>query len=328
MWRWKRRETMTDQPDPDRSNAWHDPRDHPEPAAPGETRRVIAGPYGDAGGTFHDGDNRPVPAEDIETEVGWAPGRQPTPISHSGPVVTEGEPAPGWTEVRDGPVVPTRDAFGAARIDAPDPVSDSGVHALDTMTSVANTHSVECPQCGGMGVLVKSTSELLRESIGLIDDGDAVVRAFYSRLLAGDDSRAEGDRLAPLFPPDLVTAPPDDELSRGKGQRDKLLKALVALSEMFDPDDEKKMAGLTTALGSFGRSHAAFQRPDGTVRGATLEEYAAVKAVLFGTLVDAAGGAWIPAYTAAWSQAYDFAAAEMLSAQHRSGFTAPRFPRQ
>lgn len=172
-----------------------------------------------------------------------------------------------------------------------------------------------CEHCNGSGYM-PSISDYLRESVALVGaSGDEIVKAFYAELLG------VAPDLAGLFPPDLLTT---DET---KGQRDKLLKALVALSDLYDPDDPAKMAKLDTALSSFGRSHAAFARPDGTVKGATWEEYAAVKTVLFATLVAAAGSAWMPEYTESWSQAYDYAAAVMVAEQYRSGFTSPRFPR-
>lgn len=180
---------------------------------------------------------------------------------------------------------------------------------------LVSPHRETCPTCEGTGHM-PSISDHLRQSIALVaDSGDEIVRAFYAELLG------TAPDLAGLFPPDLLTT---DET---KGQRDKLLKALAALSETYDPADPDKMARLDIALAAFGRSHAAFARPDGTVQGATWEEYAAVKDVLFRTLVAAAGPQWRPEFTASWSQAYDYAAAVMVAAQYRSGFSAPRFPR-
>lgn len=184
---------------------------------------------------------------------------------------------------------------------------------------VVRAEREQCPTCKGAGFM-PSLSDLLRESIGLLDDGDKVVRQFYATLF----------RMAPevagLFPGN----PTEGDLGtdhRGAQQRERLLVALVALADSYDPADAEKMERLDTALRSFGRSHAAFARPDGTIKGATWEEYAAVKTALFGTLVRAAGKAWRPEFTDAWSHAYDYAAAVMLAEQHRSGFTSPRFPR-
>jgi hemoglobin-like flavoprotein len=132
--------------------------------------------------------------------------------------------------------------------------------------------------------------------------------------------------VAPLFPGN----PTEGDLGadhKGAQQREKLLAALAALADLYDPDDDEKMERLDRALASFGRSHAAFARKDGTVRGATWEEYGAVKEALFATLVTAAGEKWKAEYTESWSQAYDYAAAVMVAEQYRSGFAAPRFPR-
>jgi hemoglobin-like flavoprotein len=180
-------------------------------------------------------------------------------------------------------------------------------------------HHIDCAACGGTGYVIRSTNDLLRESLELVGTGgDMIVKEFYTRLL-----HAAPD-LAPLFPSDLTTAQTSDPNSPGAAQRDRLLGALVALSNSYNPDDGDSMDRLDTALEAFGRSHAAFARPDGTVQGATLDEYAAVKSVLFETLVQAAGDAWLPAYTVAWSEAYDYAAATMMHEQHRAGFRYPR----
>lgn len=186
--------------------------------------------------------------------------------------------------------------------------------------AVVSQHREACVHCQGSGFM-PSVNDYLRESIGLLGDrGDEVVRTFYTALF-----RSAPD-LARLFPGD----PREGNLGtdhKGAKQREKLLAALAALSDLYDPDDADRMARLDTALKSFGRSHAAFARPDGTIKGATWEEYAAVKEALFATLVQAAGNAWKAEYTESWSQAYDYAAAVMLTEQYRSGFAAPRFPR-
>lgn len=159
--------------------------------------------------------------------------------------------------------------------------------------------------------MIVSTRDLLRESVALV--GDKVVAEFYRRLL----DAAPG--LGVLFPSDLLTA---DAI---KGQREKLLSALTALAHLYDPDDQTSMDRLTGALKAFGRSHASFDRGDGSQRGATFDEYAAVKAALLDTLADAAGRAWNLAYSDAWSEAYDFAAVTMLAEQYA---TIPAIARQ
>jgi hemoglobin-like flavoprotein len=164
-----------------------------------------------------------------------------------------------------------------------------------------------------------TTNDLLRESIGLLGDaGDEVMALFYRNLL--DAARY----LTPLFPPDLT-----DEQSTGPGrmQRDKLLGALVAVSQTYDPDRPEQMEILDRHLETFGRSHAAFDRGNGRIQGATLAEYNAVKVVLFNTLHDVAGDAWLPEYDDVWSEAYDYAAGAMLFHGMRSGFTSARYAR-
>lgn len=177
-----------------------------------------------------------------------------------------------------------------------------------------------CQHCDGRGFM-PGINDLLRESIGLLgESGDEVVRTFYTALF-----QAAPD-LVSLFPGD----PREGDFGsdhRGAKQRELLLEALAALATNYDPADAEKMAGLDAALKRFGRAHAAFVRKDGTIKGATWEEYAAVKEALFTTLVRAAGELWRPEFTEAWGQAYDYAAAAMLIEQYRSGFAAPRFAR-
>lgn len=180
---------------------------------------------------------------------------------------------------------------------------------------------IDCEHCKGVGY-VPGINDWLVESAALIGDrGDEVVRLFYTNLLTAHPE------LAYLFPPDITEITMATRNEQGLSQRDKLLQAIVALSELYDPGVPGKMDRLDGALARFGRAHAAFVRQDGTTWGATLEEYAAVKDALFSTLVRVAGELWRPEYTSAWSQAYDYAAAVMLAEQFRSGFTAPRFPR-
>lgn len=188
-------------------------------------------------------------------------------------------------------------------------------------TPIINPARIDCTHCGGRGY-VPGLNDLLNESLALLgDQGDEVIRAFYSRLFMV----ASG--LAALFPGN----PTEGDLGtdhKGARQRERLLNAIAALADLYDPADADKMERLDSALERFGRSHAAFARPDGTIKGATIEEYAAVKDALFTTLVRTAQDAWKAEYTEAWSQAYDYAAGMMVAAQYRSGFTAPRFARQ
>lgn len=179
---------------------------------------------------------------------------------------------------------------------------------------------IVCEHCGGRG-FTPGVNDLLKDSVKLLaDNGDEVIRLFYSSLLRAHP------QLMTLFPGDPTKGDFGSD-HKGAVQRDRLLKALTALAGLYNPDDPESMASLDQALGSYGRAHASFVRQDGTVKGATLEEYAAVKEALFSTLITSAAGKWRPEYTAAWNQAYDYAAAAMIVEQFRSGFSAPRFPR-
>jgi hemoglobin-like flavoprotein len=208
--------------------------------------------------------------------------------------------------------------------------ADSGVHALP---SPVRGVRVGCHECEGRGYVVKPVKELLQESLGLIPEGkgDAVVAEFYRRLIDADNGKPSEDHIASLFPSDLLSAADGEVDSRGAQQRDRLFKALAALADLYNPDDPAAMERLDHALGAYGRSHAPFLRPDGSVRGATLQEYAAVQFALIGTFRDAGGPGWHPEYDRAWVEAYDYAAAKMMVEQHRvtiSGeFTMGRMPR-
>lgn len=208
-----------------------------------------------------------------------------------------------------------------AMIDRTEVLSFGGARAdVAVPAPLVSNSRIDCEHCGGRG-FVPGINDLLKDSVALIaPTGDEVVRMFYLALFS------TAPDLVSLFPGN----PTQGDLGtdhRGAKQREKLLAALVALANLYDPADAEKMTHLDQALGQFGRSHAAFVRKDGTIRGATLDEYAAVKDALFTTLVRFAGEHWRPEYTEAWSQAYDYAAAVMLTEQFRSGFTAPRFAR-
>lgn len=182
----------------------------------------------------------------------------------------------------------------------------------------------DCPHCEGRG-FVPGINDHLRESAAMLTAGgaeasDILVRDFYVALFR------EAPNMVAIFPGNPVQGDFGSN-ERGAKQRELLLSALVSLSELYDPGNPERMSQLDAALKRFGRAHAAFARPDGTVSGATLDEYKAVKDALFSTLVRAAADKWRAEYTIAWSQAYDYAAAAMLLEQHRSQFTAPRYVR-
>jgi hemoglobin-like flavoprotein len=201
------------------------------------------------------------------------------------------------------------------------PRSGRTVGAATVPAPLISPVRIECQHCKGVGYM-PGINDWLTESAALIgENGDEVVRLFYTTLLTAHPE------LASLFPADISEVTMRTRDSAGLTQRDKLLQAIVALSDLYDPGVPGKMDRLDAALARFGRAHASFARQDGTSWGATLEEYAAVKDALFSTLVRVAGESWRAEYTSAWSQAYDYAAAVMLTEQFRSGFTAPRFPR-
>jgi methyl-accepting chemotaxis protein len=125
---------------------------------------------------------------------------------------------------------------------------------------------------------------LLSESLGLLAPvADQLIAAFYDQLFA------DRPQFRAMFPAEM------------DGQRDKLLKAVVALVTHYDDPD-----ALVPALATMGRAHARF--PIG------LAEYAAVGQALLVTLARFAGPAWTPEYEQAWTRAYTFAAGTMLQA--------------
>lgn len=203
-------------------------------------------------------------------------------------------------------------------IDLPldDPIAVTGSHALpDDDTTLG--YRVACTDCDGKGYIMVSVTDLLGEVVALVPAGAGpdVVLAFYTHLL---DIAPE---LVELFPEDLLG--PDAI----KGQREKLWNALVDLFTRYRPTDPESMAALDTALAAWGRLHANFARSDGTIRGATDNEYKAVKAVLLATLRTVAGEHWKDVYDLAVAEAYDYAWSGMWFAQLRTEMTMPRYPR-
>lgn len=208
----------------------------------------------------------------------------------------------------------------------PEP-DESGIHALPEPDRELGVR-IPCTQCGGFGYVLKSENDLLTESLDAIPgDGktpDGLVAEFYRRLL---DAAPD---LAGLFPADLLSARAGDPDSRGAGQRDKLLKALLALTTLYDTRNPSGLERLDKALAEYGRHHAVFAFPDGTEYLPTVADYTAVGNVLIATLRDAAGPAWLPEYDTVWAKAYDHAARKMIRAADEwieQGHTMPRYPR-
>jgi methyl-accepting chemotaxis protein len=123
---------------------------------------------------------------------------------------------------------------------------------------------------------------LLQESLALVAPrADELVASFYDQLFA------EHPTVRSLFPPVM------DQ------QREKLLKAIIALVTHYDQPDQ-----LMPALTSMGRNHVRY--------GAEMGHYAAVGKILLETLSRFAGDAWTPEVEGAWTRMYTFAAGAMM----------------
>ena len=127
-------------------------------------------------------------------------------------------------------------------------------------------------------------ARLLSESLNLIAPvAPELIAAFYDQLFTDYPS------VRPMFPPVMDL------------QRDRLLKAVIALVTHYDNPD-----ALVPALTTMGRNHVRY--------GAQLDHYAAVGGVLMATLRKFAGDAWNAEYEGAWQRAYTFAAGTMMAA--------------
>ena len=125
---------------------------------------------------------------------------------------------------------------------------------------------------------------LLAESLDLIAPvAGELVTSFYDQLFA------EYPQVRPMFPVHL------------DGQKDKLLKAIIALVTHYDRPDQ-----LIPALTAMGRRHDGY--------GVRIDHYSAVGLTLLSTLRRFAGAAWNAEYEGAWLRAYTFAAGVMMQA--------------
>lgn len=215
----------------------------------------------------------------------------------------------------------TRDAIESARRAA---LEDSGVHHMPAIRE--DGIPAACEPCNGTGVVVRSVSELLAESRDMIPDPKALVLQFYRNLLA------MAPHLAEIFPPDILTDAMDNKNSRGVTQREKLLEALLALADLYHPDDPDRMERLDNALVSMGNRHPAFFRPSlGRARPATVREFGAVIEIFLQTVHDMVPN-WRAEHDQAWDEALDHAAREMIAAirqwlkEHPNAM--PRMPRE
>lgn len=187
-----------------------------------------------------------------------------------------------------------------------------------------------CDHCRGTGYEL-TTNDLIRESLALFPADEAeldeFVREFYRRLV-----EVGGPAIAGLFPADLVSADHTALDSKGKTQRDRLLKGILTAIGEYDPTNPERMAAREMHLGPFGRSHRSFVRPFGGSQGATMREYVIVGDVLMGLIHDVFGGRWRPEYDTAWAEAYEDTSVAMLAAAREAnaeGKTAvSRLPRR
>ncbi len=125
---------------------------------------------------------------------------------------------------------------------------------------------------------------LLNESLGLVAPRSSeLIAAFYDKLFTDHPGVRQ------MFPEEM------------EPQREKLLKAIIALVTNYDSPDQ-----LAPALTSMGRNHAKY--------GALPAHFDAVGATLLATLRDFAGEAWTPEYEGAWTRAYTAAAGAMMAA--------------
>lgn len=125
---------------------------------------------------------------------------------------------------------------------------------------------------------------LLAESLELVAPvADELVASFYNQLFT------EYPQVRPMFP------------ARMDGQREKLLKAIIALVTHYDRPEQ-----LIPALTAMGRQHEEY--------GVRIDHYAAVGLTLLSTLRRFAGAAWNADYEGAWLRAYTFAAGTMMRA--------------
>lgn len=269
--------------------------------------------------------------------MGWLRRRQPrhaptSPAStaHWPPVPTELRPASAIIQMMNDDDTQELTAMTT---------TDAGRHTPESTNPQLDDRPT-CEHCRGTGRQL-STNDLLHEMLGFLPTDDAVamdefVAEFYRRFLAEDAEKSPADRVAELFPADLVAASHDALDSAGKQQRDKLLTGVVQVLSDYDPEhpESEQMRRLNVALGAYGRDHAAFLRPDGTVRAATPDEYLQVRDVLHQMLREVVHGAWRREYTRVYLAAYHHAMTEMMyAAQHAttlSGapFVEPRQPRE
>lgn len=250
----------------------------------------------------------------------WPLRRRPDP-----PVFVPVDPAAvdpvGWqrhTPIQPWMTIPTdprMPAPAAADTTEETPMTEPDTEQLEIPEPPAHPR---CPSCGRP---VPTVSDHLRESVDVVAPRrDELAIAFYRRLF----------QMAPhteiLFPPDILTGAPDDEDSAGAAQRERIVKAVIAVSKYYDPSSSESMEALNNTCDIFGVEHSNFGRPDGTNRGATFGEYRVVGVALADAFHEIAGDEWRPEFDAAWAEAYDHIADRMIKAQKADDQT--RYGRQ
>jgi prepilin-type processing-associated H-X9-DG protein len=276
----------------------------------------------------------PVAADTVDDElVVWRRPRPATPeeLAETSEITMKGRPSMTDHNPADPNPISPGPGDSSSRIMYDPPPAERRRQAADC-TACGGTGDCptchaesECPRCKGSGI-EPTVNDLLRESLGLLHDNtDPVIRTFYEHLL-----RAAPD-LARMFPADLIDplSPAPSEGGRsGRGQRDLLVAALLDVANDYDPDDGEALRRLEKKARNWGRWHSNFVWADGHVGPAGLEHYNAVKAVLFATLLDAAGSAWRDEFTGVWSQAFDRVTAWMIDEGYEHPLDAPRMRRR
>jgi hemoglobin-like flavoprotein len=180
----------------------------------------------------------------------------------------------------------------ASPVNDPNPITDSGVHFI--AAPLADDESETCEHCGGK---VPTDHELLMQvKEWVAPAGPQAMHRFYELLFTVDPNLRE------LFPARIET------------QEEKLLTAIVALLDLFNAG-EAQMEKLNSTLASFGRKHTRFDP------AATIEEYAAVKGVLFQVFGELLGSKLTPRHINVLTRAYEYAAGMMLASQATAKLT-------
>lgn len=166
-------------------------------------------------------------------------------------------------------------------------------------------------RCAHCGALPPTVNDWLRESVELVaPQADELVLVFYRRFFA-----LTRGQVAALFPPDILTGKAGDPESEGAAQRDRIVKAVLAVAKYFDPDDAEAMETLNNVLDTFGFQHSNFAWPDGVNRGATFGQYRRAGMALFDAFHQIGGDQWRQEFDEAWNDAFDHIADRMLKAQ-------------